>query len=100
MQGLSLPVGRHWVSSLSQLKTLPINKLKIDRSFTRDLPEDEEDAMILKAIIALVKNMGLSVIAEGVETQQQKDFLLQNDCRYMQGYFYGKPCHLVMWKNS
>ncbi|MDH5612370.1 MAG: EAL domain-containing protein [Gammaproteobacteria bacterium] len=78
-------------SSLSQLKRLPINKLKIDRSFIRELPHDEEDVMISKTIIALSTNMGLSVIAEGVETQHQKEFLLQNGCRYMQGFYFGKP---------
>lgn len=78
-------------SSLSQLKRLPINKLKIDRSFIRELPHDEEDVVISKTIIALAKNMGLSVIAEGVETQEQKDFLLRNGCRYIQGYYYSKP---------
>lgn len=78
-------------SSLSQLKRLPINKLKIDQSFIRDLPDDEDDIMISKSIIALAKNMGLMVIAEGVETEAQKDFLLSNDCRYVQGYLYSKP---------
>jgi len=78
-------------SSLSQLKRLPINKLKIDRSFIRELPHDDEDVVISKTIIALSRNMGLSVIAEGVETEQQKDFLLQNGCRYIQGYYYSKP---------
>ncbi|MDH5572658.1 MAG: EAL domain-containing protein, partial [Gammaproteobacteria bacterium] len=78
-------------SSLSQLKRLPINKLKIDRSFVRELPHDDEDVVISKTVIALAKNMGLSVIAEGVEKQQQKDFLLQNGCRYIQGDYYSKP---------
>jgi len=78
-------------SSLSQLKRLPINKLKIDQSFIRDLPFDEEDAVISKTIISLAKNMGLTVIAEGVETEQQKDFLLQNGCHYIQGFYYSKP---------
>lgn len=78
-------------SSLSQLKRLPINKLKIDQSFIRELPDDEEDVVISKSIIALSNNMGLDVIAEGVETQPQKDFLLRNGCRYVQGYYYGKP---------
>ena len=78
-------------SSLSQLKRLPINKLKIDQSFIRDLPKDEDDVMISKSIIALSKNMGLTVIAEGVETEAQKDFLLANGCHYIQGYLYSKP---------
>jgi len=78
-------------SSLSQLKRLPLNKLKIDQSFIRGLPLDEEDVVISKTIIALAKNMGLSVIAEGVETEQQKEFLLQNGCHYIQGFYYSKP---------
>ena len=78
-------------SSLSQLKRLPINKLKIDQSFIRDLPFDDEDIVISKTVIALAHNMGLSVIAEGVETEQQKDFLLQNGCHYIQGFYYSKP---------
>jgi len=91
--GISLAIDDFGVgySSLSQLKRLPINRLKIDRSFIRELPHDDEDVVISKTIIALSRNMGLSVIAEGVESQQQKDFLLQNGCHYLQGYYYSKP---------
>jgi diguanylate cyclase (GGDEF)-like protein len=91
--GLSLAIDDFGTgySSLSQLKRLPINKLKLDRSFVRELPNNEDDMMISKTVIALSKNMGLSVIAEGVETQQQKDFLLQNGCHYIQGYYYSQP---------
>jgi diguanylate cyclase (GGDEF)-like protein len=78
-------------SSLSYLKKLPINKLKIDQSFVRDLPEDEEDSAITKAIIAMAQSLNLEVIAEGVETFAQKEFLVQNGCENIQGYFYSKP---------
>ncbi|WP_455756184.1 putative bifunctional diguanylate cyclase/phosphodiesterase [Sulfurimonas sp.] len=78
-------------SSLSYLKKLPINKLKIDRSFVKDLPDDEEDAEIAKTVITLAKSLNLSIIAEGVETKEQKDFIVQNGCKNIQGYFYAKP---------
>ncbi len=78
-------------SSLSALKRLPINTLKIDRSFLIDVPEDTEDAAIVKAIIALGKSLDLSLIAEGVETAVQKEFLLANGCKNIQGYYYSRP---------
>lgn len=78
-------------SSLSYLKKLPINKLKIDQSFVRELPNDEDDISIVKAIIGLAKSLNLKIIAEGVEVDSQKEFLLENGCRYIQGYIYSKP---------
>ncbi|MFA6195718.1 MAG: EAL domain-containing protein [Sulfurimonas sp.] len=78
-------------SSLSYLKKLPIDKLKIDQSFIRDIPHDIDDVEITKTIIAMAKKLKLQVIAEGVETQEQIDFLLENDCNEIQGYFFHKP---------
>ncbi len=78
-------------SSLSYLKRLPIDKLKIDKSFVDGLPENEEDVSIARAIIALAHSLKLSVIAEGVENGEQKEFLAQNRCDFIQGYYYSKP---------
>ncbi|ABB45277.1 diguanylate cyclase/phosphodiesterase [Sulfurimonas denitrificans DSM 1251] len=78
-------------SSLSYLKRLPIDKLKIDRSFVKDLPHDKDDIAIVKTIIALANNLSLELIAEGVETKEQRDFLLSEGCHNIQGYFYSKP---------
>ncbi|RLA75883.1 MAG: GGDEF domain-containing protein [Epsilonproteobacteria bacterium] len=78
-------------SSLAYLKKLPIDKLKIDQIFVKDLPNDEEDVGITKAVIALAKSLKLKVIAEGVEIKEQKDFLVENGCENIQGYFYSRP---------
>ncbi len=78
-------------SSLSLLKRLPIHRLKIDRSFVKDIPEDAESVAIIKAIIALAKSLNLDLIAEGVETSVQKNFLIGNGCVTIQGYYYTPP---------
>ncbi|MCP4266685.1 MAG: EAL domain-containing protein [Candidatus Brocadiaceae bacterium] len=78
-------------SSLSMLKNLPIDKLKIDRSFVSDVTTNADDATIVKSIISLAHNLNLKVIAEGVETVEQLEFLRTHDCDEIQGYLLGKP---------
>ncbi len=81
-------------SSLSYLKQLPIEKLKIDQYFVRDVAKDTSDAQIVKTIITMAYAMGLNVIAEGVETSEQLEFLKQNQCFEFQGYYFSKPLTL------
>jgi diguanylate cyclase (GGDEF)-like protein/PAS domain S-box-containing protein len=78
-------------SSLSYLKRLPVGKLKIDQSFIHGIPDDKENAAIVKATIALAKSLNLKLIAEGVENEAQKTFLVEHGCIHMQGYYYGRP---------
>ncbi|HUO26787.1 MAG TPA: EAL domain-containing protein [Candidatus Aquilonibacter sp.] len=78
-------------SSLSYLRRLPVTKLKIDRSFIRDLGVNQEDAAITTAVISMAKSLNLTVIAEGVETERQMSFLRARHCGGIQGYFFSKP---------
>ncbi|MDR4518645.1 MAG: EAL domain-containing protein [Nitrosomonas sp.] len=78
-------------SSMSYLKRYPINTLKIDRSFISDLPYDTNDVAISKAIIALGQSLSMKIVAEGVETREQLDFLKKHGCNFAQGFFYSKP---------
>ncbi|WP_243490176.1 putative bifunctional diguanylate cyclase/phosphodiesterase [Massilia violaceinigra] len=78
-------------SSLAYLKRFPISVLKIDRAFIKDLPDAPKDGAICNAVLDLAKHLGLSVVAEGVETEAQLDYLDQRGCQYIQGYLTGKP---------
>jgi EAL domain-containing protein (putative c-di-GMP-specific phosphodiesterase class I) len=75
-------------SSLAYLKRFPIGKLKVDRSFVSGLPGDEVDGGIVRAILQMARALGMRVVAEGVETEQQREFLVREGCAQMQGYLY------------
>jgi len=77
--------------SLAQIKRFPIDTLKVDRSFIRDLGKNAEQRSITEAIIAMGKTLSLTVVAEGVETSEQQAFLREHACDAMQGYYFSKP---------
>jgi len=82
-------------SSLSYLKRFPVDILKIDRSFIRDISTDPSDAMLVEMILSLAEKMNIKVVAEGVETKEQLTFLQQHNCNYIQGYYFSKPLPLA-----
>ncbi|EHJ94108.1 putative bifunctional diguanylate cyclase/phosphodiesterase [Vreelandella boliviensis] len=78
-------------SSLGYLKRLPVDKIKLDRAFIKELPHDQADASIVKAVLAMAEGMGLGVIAEGVETKEQCQFLVNAGCTSVQGFYFARP---------
>lgn len=78
-------------SSLAYLKKLPVSSIKIDKSFVKNMEHDRDNAIIVRSIIDLGHNLGLKVVAEGVETQEAQNMLRSFDCDEMQGYYYSRP---------
>ncbi len=93
MRGISIAIDNYGLgySSLSKLRLLPVNKLKIDRSFIRDIPGDESNFALTRAVISLASSLGLKVTAEGVETESQRDFLLGDGYCAGQGFYFHRP---------
>ena len=84
-------------SSLAYLRRFPVDVLKIDRTFMAGVVQDERDAAIVRTIIAMARNLGLDVVAEGVETEAQLDFLARVGCGKAQGYLLGRPAEGVVF---
>jgi EAL domain-containing protein (putative c-di-GMP-specific phosphodiesterase class I) len=85
-------------SSLAYLTRLPLDQLKIDQSFVRNIGIKANDGVIVQTIIGMARNLGLEVIAEGVETQAQQEFLALHGCNLYQGYLFGKPTPLAAFE--
>ena len=87
-------------SSMSLMKKFPVDTIKVDRSFVKDLPDDAEDRAIAEAIISMGKALGMTIVAEGVETAEQAAFLCSHGCDEMQGYLFSPPldpAELAKW---
>ncbi|NVN57375.1 EAL domain-containing protein [bacterium Scap17] len=78
-------------SSLAYLKDFPVDKLKLDRAFIRSLPGERADAAITMAVLAMAKGLGMEMIAEGVETAEQREYLVSNGCGWIQGVYFSRP---------
>ena len=86
-------------SSLQYLKMLPLEQLKIDQTFVRDIDTNSSDKAIVRTIITMATSLGMNVIAEGVETESQRQLLLDNGCLHFQGYLYSKPIPIADFGN-
>lgn len=86
-------------SSLSRLRSLPIHTLKIDRSFINQLMENSDDRTIVASILGLARNLSIEAVAEGVETERQMQFLRDNGCENVQGFYFSKPMKIEEIKN-
>lgn len=84
-------------SSLAYLKRLPLYELKIDKSFIKDIPNDFNGTAIVQSIIGVAGHLGLHIVAEGVETRDQAEFLTISGCNAMQGYLFARPTPLHDW---
>lgn len=87
-------------SSFNYLKTFNLDGVKIDRSFIQNISSESENASITTAMIKMAQHLKLEVIAEGVETKEELDYLIEQNCHYIQGFYFGKPCSMEEFKTK